>query len=588
MNIQSDGRRGVTIVPATANGGRARRGCRVPPAIASSQVGYGSRRVHARIAANVMLSAALIGPGCGLVPAMAEEYFVDCVGGDDEAAGTGPESAWRSLTKVNALDLLPGDAIRLRRGTSCSGMLRSESSGSPGDPISVAAYDTGPRPIINASDHQAAIRLFNAEHWHIKSIETIGGNPFGIYISGDVAGVLEHFRIENVLVHHVEGTANNKESGLIVITPGSALTTFNDVIIDGVTAHSTNQWSGILVGGDDYGGTPDSPRSTNIIVRNSTVHNVDGDGIILFQVDNGLIENSVAYSTGLAPTATVGTPNGIWTWMCGSCTVQFNEVYWTHSPGVDGGAFDIDYGCSDNVVQYNYAHDSSAYCVAVFGAWSPTVNSIVRYNICANNGRDPAQAHQGEIYLRTWGGGSIDGIRIYNNTLHWTPAESAYVLNARDAVFRGERPRGFKNNILYSDVAKLVALPDNSGFDLDHNVYWSAGTAAETWWTEGMTTVTTLDQWQARGHDAHSRFTNPLFSIDGDPGIWPPEHRFLPRIGSPTVNTGTDVGDMGEVDFGGKPIPYGAHHDIGALEWRPRPRRRHVDFRQERQPRSVP
>ena len=67
-------------------------------------------------------------------------------------------------------------------------------------------------------------------------------------------------------------------------------------------------------------------------------------------------------------TQTIGTPNAIWTWMCDDCTVQRSEAYLTDSPGVDGGAFDIDYGNTKNSVIDNYGHDTQGYCVAVFGA----------------------------------------------------------------------------------------------------------------------------------------------------------------------------------------------------------------------------
>jgi len=191
----------------------------------------------------------------GTMAASAETFFADCERGDDQADGLSPESAWRSLQRVNQVELMPGDSILLRRGTTCQGMLQPRGSGSPGRPITLGSYEVGPRPVIDAGDHEAAVRLFNQEYWHLREIETTGGNPFGIHVSGDVAGVLDHFRIVDVRVRGVRGVVSNKESGLVVVSPGSADTTFNDVIIDGVTAHDSTQWAGILVGGDDFGGS---------------------------------------------------------------------------------------------------------------------------------------------------------------------------------------------------------------------------------------------------------------------------------------------------------------------------------------------
>ena len=88
------------------------------------------------------------------------------------------------------------------------------------------------------------------------------------------------------------------------------------------------------------------------------------------------------------------------------CTVQYNESYAKDSWDGHGGDFDIDYYNDNNVVQYNYGHDPAGYCIAVFGAGGRTShNSVVRCNICSNNGRRSALAHQGGVFVHTWEGG---------------------------------------------------------------------------------------------------------------------------------------------------------------------------------------
>ena len=142
-------------------------------------------------------------------------------------------------------------------------------------------------------------------------------------------------------------------------------------------------------------------------------------------------------------TEKIGTPNAIWTWMCHDCVVTENEAFLTDSPGVDGGAFDIDYGNTNNSVIGNYGHDTQGYCVAVFGAGFVTHQSVVRGNLCINNGRSPRMAgHQGAIFLFSWNGGSIDGLIVENNTVYGNAYESAPALineatiKAGTAVFR--------------------------------------------------------------------------------------------------------------------------------------------------------
>ena len=501
-------------------------------------------------------------------PLAAATHYVDCANGDDAAAGVHPDRAWASLDRLNAIALEPGDTILLRRGTRCRGSLRPSGSGVEGAPITLDAYGIGVPPVIDAADAPAAIELFNQQYWHLRNVETVGGNPYGIHVSGNLPGVLRHFRIVDVIVHGVRGTVTNKESGLIVVSPGAAATTFEDVIIDGALAYDSTQWAGILVGGDDFGGTPTSPRSRNVTVRNSTVHDVHGDGIVLYQVNQGVIETSVVHDTGLNPSPAVGTPNGIWTWMCGDCVVQFNEGYRTGSPGVDGGVFDIDYGCSNNVVQYNYAHDADAYCVAVFGAYWTTTDSVIRYNVCANNARDASKAWQGDIYVLTWAGGALDGLEIYNNTIVWSPAVEAYAVNLKGARLIGSGPRRFLNNLIFSDVPQLIDASSAAGMQIDHNLYWHAGTAAPLWRLDAV--ESTLTDWRFGGHDANGRYADPRLADPRREHSAGPTPAFAPSAGSPAIDAGAELGAMGAHDFAGREIPHGRAHDVGALEWRAR------------------
>ena len=77
-------------------------------------------------------------------------FYVDCEKGDDKVAGTAESSAWKSLEKVNAAELIPGDQVRFKRGGLWRGQLVPR-SGSNDAPIVYGAYGTGPKPILQGS-----------------------------------------------------------------------------------------------------------------------------------------------------------------------------------------------------------------------------------------------------------------------------------------------------------------------------------------------------------------------------------------------------------------------------------------------------
>jgi len=492
--------------------------------------------------------------------AYAANYYVDC---SLLTNGLGTADApWNSLATPSAYTFMPGDVLAFKRGTTCAGMLAPRGSGEPGAPITIGTYGAGARPVIVAAGRPAAIALFNQTHWVIRDLEADGGNPHGIHISGDTPATLSYFRISNVSVHDVGGVATTKQSGLIDISPaGGSATVIDDVVIDGATVFNTEQWKGIHVG--CINGIFPARNSGPIIIRNSVASNIAGDGITIYACSNGLIENNVAHDIGLASSAAVGTPNAIWTWACADCVVQFNEGFRVHSPARDGGIFDIDWGSRNTTVQYNYGHDADGYCVGIFGAWNlRTTNSIVRYNICANNGRSDPYL-QGDIYLKTWDGGSLDGVEIYNNTIYWNPAAPSSALLNRENSLVGTGPLFFKNNIIVSSTGSFVSTDAN--LTLDHNLYWARSGAPA--WEYGSGSWNSFTSFQAAAlEEAHGLYADPLLTNSPDLRDRPLT-AFTLRPDSPAIDGGVAISSMTGRDFFGVLPPHGNAVDIGASEY---------------------
>lgn len=95
-------------------------------------------------------------------------YYVSNAG-NDENDGTAPERAWKTLARVSAADLLPGDGVRFCRGDLFRGFLETREG------VTYAAYGEGEKPRFYGWEYDLADptlwELADAEHhiWKMKN-----------------------------------------------------------------------------------------------------------------------------------------------------------------------------------------------------------------------------------------------------------------------------------------------------------------------------------------------------------------------------------------------------------------------------------
>ncbi len=77
-------------------------------------------------------------------------FYVDSENGSDAADGVTPQTAYKTLAKVNAADIWPGDKVLFKRGGLWRGQLVPK-SGEVGRPVYYGAYGEGVKPILENS-----------------------------------------------------------------------------------------------------------------------------------------------------------------------------------------------------------------------------------------------------------------------------------------------------------------------------------------------------------------------------------------------------------------------------------------------------
>ncbi|MBN1771800.1 MAG: right-handed parallel beta-helix repeat-containing protein [Deltaproteobacteria bacterium] len=103
------------------------------------------------------------------------DYYVSAEG-NDAADGRSPETAWRTLDKVDAelANVEPGQRIAFRRRDAFHGTLHVTRSGTAGSPITFGAYGAGPRPVITGFTR---VTGWTAEGGGVQSAVVAGESP---------------------------------------------------------------------------------------------------------------------------------------------------------------------------------------------------------------------------------------------------------------------------------------------------------------------------------------------------------------------------------------------------------------------------
>lgn len=95
-------------------------------------------------------------------------YFSNA--GNDQNTGHSEEQAWKNLSRLQEVELKPGDKIMLRRGDVFNGTISITQSGTPDKPIEITAYGEGAKPQLQGAAQNVDIKK------HDDSVYTFGSN----------------------------------------------------------------------------------------------------------------------------------------------------------------------------------------------------------------------------------------------------------------------------------------------------------------------------------------------------------------------------------------------------------------------------
>jgi hypothetical protein len=519
--------------------------------------------------------------------AQAITYYISPTGNDSQA-GTSPSTAWQSISKLNSMTLLPGTIVMFEGGKNFPGTINLDASDAndPANPILISSYGTGKATIQSGAG--MGLYAFNTKGFKISDLIFEGSGMYsnltdGVKIHTNLGG---NIKLENITVNNVE-IRNYGLVGLYIYS-SNYNTGFKDLLVDHVHIYNIRE-NGLFVKGYT------SPTHVgwshqNITIRNTEVNEVPGyadasthrgSGIIMAQVDNGLIENSVAHHNGIGNTH-CGGPGGIWAYDCNNITIQRCESYKNSSgSGCDGLGFDFDGGITNSVMQYNYSHDNdgAGYLLGQYDYARPWSNNVVRYNISENDGRTNSSG----ITLFKGANSTMNGCKIYHNTVYTSPSASNSGVGAFAITEWNTGITGIEvyNNIFQTTGgAYLVNIPTGYDAFLAGNLYWSSGSTFKIRY-HGTNYNSVNDFRNASGSEKVGTMLTgitadpQLSNIGGAAIVWPAPtaslNAYITNPVSPAINSGLNLNTLfaintGSVDYFNTMLPAYNMRDVGAYE----------------------
>lgn len=413
-------------------------------------------------------------------------FYVSTSDGDDTNDGLSAAASWKTIDKVNVLELVPGDTLRFKSGDTFKGKLSIfNEGGAPGLPIIVTSYGDGSQPILDGDGYLSTIHVLNSGYLSFSDFKikndggpAMPGDPedlrYGVYIENSHADgtFFEHYRMLNLTFKNIYPTIevtdddNTGVNAHAIITSGSwgddiNPTRFKDMLIENCLFTRTARHATYFKAID------------NLVIRNNLFEHVGGAGMVIGNnCTNILVEHNITNYTGskIDPRM-AGRGSGIWCFHSTNLTVQHNKFM--YASGIhDSYGMHIDIGNRNVVYQYNYSEGNEGGFVEILGA---NVNVGYRYNLSVGDGWRKRGNRYGQIFwLAGWSGDPAnpigsDSIFVYNNSIY-----------VRDSIAPGiwieevSKNARIYNNIIYvANQFGPVVIKNNSSFnDFDYNNWY--------------------------------------------------------------------------------------------------------------------
>jgi parallel beta helix pectate lyase-like protein len=373
------------------------------------------------------------------------------------------QMAFDNLESIKQIKIQPGDKIYFHGGDTLKGNISLDQIlGTKNQKIIFTSYGKGKAYIDGGTGE--AMGLVGCENIIIRGLSFLGaGRKSGNTKDGVKLVDCRQVHVNAVIIEGFQ------KSGLLIYNS-------QDIVIDSVFAHD-NGSAGITVEGDYQKRFSNRIHFIHCRTDNNpgdptNLTNHSGNGLVVGNCKNVLIEYCTATNNGWDMPRIGNGPVGIWAWEADSVIIQNCISYRnkTAKGAADGGGFDLDGACTNSIIQYclSYENWGTGYGIYQYygaGKWN---NNTVRYCISINDGNITDLATAMHIWNGWNGDSTFTNGYFYNNFFY---NDSRYALSF-NPLAQHKNFNFFNNIFVASDTSDIYHGEDSSKTDLFLGNLW--------------------------------------------------------------------------------------------------------------------
>ncbi|HFI0621108.1 TPA: discoidin domain-containing protein [Streptococcus suis] len=446
-------------------------------------------------------------------------FYVSSTSGSDTNNGLSQSSPFKTLSKINEIELRPGDTVLLENGSIFNDQfLHIRGSGSEASPIRISNYGVEGQglPTINTNgqgiwyqdygkqldnpNHKwkgnvsSSILLKDVEYIEVSNLAITNQGPdegkayndpdfinrTGVAVVSQNKGTVDHVYLNALHITNVQGNVYDKHmnNGGIYFTTfkptneaATGISRYNDVKVTNSYIENVNRWGIALAytaywdqfqGREISEATSQQYGATNVLIENNFLRDVGGDAITTMYAHRPIVQRNVAVEAAkqINDTDYSRSRNGgkvaAAIWPWKSKDALFQyNEVYDTNYNQDGQAWDADSG-DGTIYQYNYSHNNEG--GAVMFCYPEAYRNTFRYNI--------SHKDLGGVLSPS----NNPDAAIYNNT--FIVAENTDLIRTGQAGGQMD----FENNILYytgSTPKQENWTKGNTGARYKNNLYYN-------------------------------------------------------------------------------------------------------------------